>query len=113
MATHIRAGVLLLLLGFILVRFAQPYVHSYQFDRLVDQEVLASSQRAQAGQIHRRLLEQGRSMGFRINPDDIEVERLVRGFRVSVKYAAPLDLFAYKTQVEFDYAASTASGQLE
>ena len=112
MLAHARSGVILLLLAFILVRFAHPYQQSYQFQKLVDQEVTSTRLKGQASEVHRTVLDQGRSMKFRINAEDIQVQRLARGYGISVKYAVPLDLIVYKTFVDFEYTASTAEDWL-
>ncbi len=113
MISHIRLGLILLLLAFLLLRFSHPYVVSYEFQRLVEQEVETVRPHAESGNIHQRILDQGRSMGLRIAADDILVQRLVRGYQVQVKYAVPLDLLVYKTEVKFDTSARTASSELQ
>ena len=113
MAARIRSGLILLALGLVMLQVAQPYMQGYQFEKLVRQELEQPRSRDQAGSLHKRILDQGRSMGLSIAPEDILVERLVRGYEVRVNYAAPLDFRVYRTEVKFNMVARTTSSQVE
>ena len=108
MGALIRKALFILALAFLVSRLAQPAVQSYQFEKLVRQELASARVRPDAGAIHGRILDQGRGMGMRLTPADIEISRVVRGYQVNVKYAAPLDLLVYKTEVHLNYVTRTA-----
>lgn len=107
MASHIRSGLILLFVGYVLLRFTQPYFQSYQFQRLLDQELATERISPDSAGVYARVLEQGRRMGMTVRPDDVQVERLVRGYRIRVQYEAPLDLKVYKTTLTFVYDERT------
>ena len=112
MASRFIAGLILLGLGFVMVQVSKPYIHSYRFEELVKREVDETRPRAESGAVHRRVLEEGRAMGMLINAEDVQVERLVRGYQVRVHYAVPVDFVVYRTAVDFNFAARTADTEL-
>lgn len=93
MRAYIRSGVILLALGFLVMRVSQPFMDAYQFQKLVQKEVEDASQRAGAGELQLRILRHGRAMGLKIGSQDIQAQRLTRGYQVRVSYAVPLDLW--------------------
>ncbi len=112
MSSRIVSAVVLLALGFVIVRIVQPYIQSYQFEELVRREIVNSPRRPVAGAIHRRIVEQGRAMKLIIGEDDVQVERLVRGYQVEVRYAVPLNLALYRPNINFRFVARTAVAEL-
>src|SRR4051812_6001610 len=95
MVSRLVGSVILLALGWVLVQLSQPYMHSYQFEQLVRREVDTPS-RAGASVLARTILDQGHSMGFNLTPEDIQVDRLERGYQVNVHYSVPLEVTVYK-----------------
>jgi hypothetical protein len=112
MSSRLLSGLFLLVLGFALVRLANPYVQGYRYEQLVRSEANDSRPHAESGAVHRRVMEQGRAMGFIIRDEDVQVERLIRGYQVRVHYAAPLDLLVYHTAIDFSFAARSGDTQL-
>lgn len=101
-----------MVLGFALVRLANPYMQGYKYEQLVQREVNSARPRAEAGAVHRRVLEEGRAMGFVLSDEDVQVERLVRGYHVRVHYAVPVDFIVYRSKVGFDFVARTGDTEL-
>jgi len=108
MTSRLFPAVVLLVLGFVLVQTTKPYLHGWKYEQLVQREVDSGRTRAEAGAVHKRVLEQGRAMGFIIKDDDVQVERLVRGYQVRVRYSVPVDFKVYRTVVDFSFAARTS-----
>jgi hypothetical protein len=108
MRSRLFPAIVLLVLGFVLVQITKPYLHGWKFQQLVQREVDSGRDRAEAGAVHQRVLEEGRAMGFIIRDDDVQVERLVRGYQVRVHYSVPVDFKVYRSAVAFDFAARTS-----
>ncbi len=109
MGAHIRAGLILLMLGFVMVWVAHTYMDSYQFQKLVQRELEEAGPRPEVRRLRASILDQGRSMGLEIAPGDVLVERFGRGYQVRVSYAVPLDLRLYRTALRFNFIARTHS----
>jgi hypothetical protein len=90
------------------VQTTKPYLHGWKYEQLVQKEVDSGRTRAEAGAVHARVLEEGRAMGFIVKDEDVQVERLVRGYQVRVRYSAPVDFKVYRTVVNFDFSARTS-----
>ncbi len=108
---RILAGLVLLGCGFVLLRLSQPYVRSYHFEKLLQQEVNSP---VHLQTMHKTILDEARDLGFVVNDDDIHVEKILRGYVVSVHYQAAVDLRLYRTQIDFNSTArTTQEGQSE
>ena len=99
----------LLALGFALLRVGTPYVRSYQFARIIRDEVESQSVRPHPSAIHARVLELGRGQGINLADDDVAVERVEGGFQVRVHYNVPVDLIWFQYQLSFDFIQRTSS----
>lgn len=108
MRAYIRSGLILLVLGFLVMRTVRPFMDAYQFQKLVQKEVEDASQRAGAGELQLRILQHGRAMGLKIGSQDIQVQRLTRGYQVRVSCAVPLDFWIYQTDVLTTFEARSA-----
>jgi len=106
---RVFAGVILLALGFVMVQLARPYVHGYQFEQMVRRELATGTLHAETGAVHRRVVSQAREMGFIVSDQDVQVDRLVRGYQVRIHYVVPVDLKVYKSSVEFDSVIRTTA----
>jgi len=108
MRSRLFSAAVLLVLGFVLVQITKPYLHGWKYEQLVQKEVDSGRDRAEAGAVHKRVLEEGRAMGFIIRDDDVQVERLVHGYQVRVHYSVPADFKVYRTAVAFDFSVRTS-----
>ncbi len=97
-------GVILLALGFVGLRVGGPYVQSYQFARMIRDEVQSQSVRLHPGAIHERVLELGKNMGLNLSDDDVSVGRASDGFDVRVRYKVPVDLIWFQHELSFDFS---------
>jgi hypothetical protein len=109
MLSRVIAALVLLGLGYVLVNLGQPYMHSYQFDQLLKQDVDSPSLHPQTSVLHKQVLRQARDMGFIVSDEDVQVERLVRGFQVRVHYLVPVDLRFYHAAIEFNSVVRTTT----
>ncbi len=105
MRSRILAGLVLVGLGWVGVQVAQPYINSYHFEEKVRSDTNNWSWHTDVGTVQRQVVEQGRGMGFTINPDDVTVERVPLGYKVQVHYIVPVDLRVYKSKIDFDMVA--------
>ena len=105
-STVIKA-VLLLVLGFLGLRLGGPYVQSYQFARIIKEDVEAQSAvRPHVGQVHKRILELGKNMGLNLKPEDLSVSaRQQGGFEIRVHYEVPVDLLFFQSEENFDFVS--------
>ncbi len=110
MGSHIRSGLVLLVLGFLLVRISQPYLTSYKFEELIVEEVETPRPGAHSFEIHDRVLQHARAMGIGIRPQDVQVNRLANGYEVQVHFTAPLDFRIYRTDLNFNKTVRTTVG---
>jgi hypothetical protein len=109
MSGHIRSGLILLFLGFVLVRISQPYMKSYQFEELIVSEIEPPRPGTHPSDVHDRVYH-ARAMGVGITPQDVHVNRLAHGYEVQVHYTAPLDFRVYRTQLNFNKTVRTTVG---
>ena len=105
MGAHIRTGLILLMLGFVMLRVGYSYIYSYQFQKLVQRELDGAGQHPGVRRLRASILDQGRALGLEIAPGDVLVERFGRGYQVRVSYAVPLDLHLYRTALRFNFVA--------
>lgn len=105
---HLRSGAILLAMGAVLVQVSQPYMRSYQFQKLVTEEIEQTEAFYGPATLHQRILDEGRNMNFQIRPDDIHIERVGRGYAVYVKYEVPLETRVYSTQMRFDFTTRSS-----
>jgi len=105
MRAYIRAGLILVVVAFLVVRIVRPCLNAYQFQKLVQSEVEEARQRGGAGNLHGRILEHGRAMGMKVTAQDIEVQRLTKGYLVRVSYAVPLNFSVYQTEIVRSFEA--------
>lgn len=109
MATVIKA-VLLLVLGFLGLQLGTPYVRSYEFARVIKEDVESRSVHPHIGQVHRRVLDLGKNMGLNLKPEDVSVGALPKGgFEVKVHYDVPVDLLFFQYQERFDFISRTGA----
>ena len=59
MGAHIRTGLILLMLGFVMVRVGTTYMYSYQFQKLVERELEGAGRlHPEVGRLHASILDQ-------------------------------------------------------
>lgn len=108
MLGRVLKSALLLGLGFVGLRMGHPYVQSYQFARVIRDEVESQSVRPQPKQLHARVIELGQAMGIELTAEDVSVSPLQGGgFEVEVHYDVPVDLLFYQHRTSFDFTSRT------
>ena len=110
MVSLIIRGAFLLALGFVSMRLGSPYVQSYQFQRLIHDEVESHSVSPHPTALHERIVKIGREMGLNLSGEDVTVEQLQRGFEVRIHYTVPVDLVWYRYSVNFDIVSHPGTG---
>jgi hypothetical protein len=106
---RVLTGLVLLALGYVMVQLAQPYLHGYQFEQMIRREVSTGTLHAETGAVHRRVVNLAHDMGFIVSDEDVQVDRLVRGYQVRIHYVVPVDLKVYKSAVDFDSVIRTTT----
>ncbi len=112
MKSRLLPAAVLLVLGFFSVQILKPYLQGWRYEQLVQREVDSARPRTEAGAMHQRLLTEGRAMGLIVNAEDIQVERLVGGYQVRIRYAVPADFKVYRTAIDFDFTTRNSGSQL-
>ena len=104
MFSTVLKAVFLLVLGFLGLRLGGPYVQSYQFARIIKEDVEGQSVRPHVGQVHQRILELGKNMGLNLKSEDVTVALLQQGgFEARIHYDIPVDLLFFQYEESFDY----------
>ena len=106
-------AVLLLALGFVGLRIGQPHAKSYQFARIIRDEVETQAVRPHPSELHRRVLELAANNELVLGDGDVTVAPLDSGgFEVKVHYNVPVDLLFYQYVEHFDFVSRTRSTAL-
>jgi hypothetical protein len=101
-------GIVLLALALGGLRVGRPHLKSYQFARMVKDEVEAYTVRPHPRQIHQRVLELGRLYGLDLQDGDVTVAPIGNGgFEISVHYEVPVDLYFHQYVKRFDHVSRT------
>ena len=113
MVNRIVKGVLLLALGVVGLRLGKPYLQSYQFARIIRDDVESQSVRPHASVLQKRIVELGKNFGLDPGDFDVLVSPLASGgFEVKVHYDVPVDLFVYQYNEHFDFISRTGGNAL-
>jgi hypothetical protein len=111
MVGKVLKGVVLLCLAFVGLRMGAPYVKSYEFARVIKDEVETKSVKPSPTELHARVLELGRNMDLNLKPEDVSVtSRDSGGFEVIVHYDVTVDLILFQHQQSFDFTTRTRAG---
>ncbi len=113
MVTRIVKAVLLLALGFVGIRLAKPYIQSYEFARVIKDDVESQAVRPRASVLQKRIIELGKNFGLDLGDFDVVVSPLESGgFEVKVHYDEPVDLIFFQYNEHFDFVSRTRGSAL-
>lgn len=113
MVGKVVKGIFLLCLGFVGLRMGAPHVKSYEFARVIKDEVESKSVKPSPSELHARVLELGNNMGLDLHPEDISVSPLDSGgYEVRVHYDTKTDLIIFQPEQSFDFVTRTRAGSL-
>ncbi len=109
---RIIKATLLLALGFVGLRLAQPHIRAYSFADVIKQEVESRQVRPSPGELRKRIIDLATAYGLNLTEgdDDVAVDsREDGGFDVKVHYDVPVDLGFWVYQEHFDFVSHTKS----
>ena len=113
MVGKVLKGVVLLCLAFVGLRMGYPYIKSYEFARVIKDEVESKSVKPSPKELHARVLELGRNMDLNLSPEDVSITPLDSGgYEVKVHYDVQVDLFFFQPTQSFDFTSRTRAGGL-
>jgi hypothetical protein len=96
--------VLLVVLGMFYSAFkiVPHYVNNYELQEEMTREAqFTGVERKSPQQVRDDILNQATQLGITASPDDIQVEPTPNGYRISLSYTVPVDLFGYQLLLKF------------
>jgi hypothetical protein len=94
--------VILVVLVFLGIKLVPPYVAEYQLqDKMNEQAKFAVVNRYSEEQIRDILFKVIQDLDIPATRDDIKLSNTSHGVTISISYTVPIDLFVYKTSINF------------
>src|SRR5690242_4816541 len=113
MVGKVVKGVVLLCLAFVGLKMGGPYIKSYEFARVIKDEVETKAVKPSPKQLHERVLELGKNLDLNLAPEDVSVTPLDSGgYEVKVHYDVMVDFIFFQHEQSYDFTSRTRAGSL-
>ncbi len=103
--------ILLVVLGFYgSFKIVPRYINNYELQKGMTREARFSGvDQKSPQQVRDEILDQATQLGITASPDDIQVEPVPNGYRISLSYTVPVDLLGYQLLLKFHPVADGSS----
>jgi hypothetical protein len=97
-------------IGMVAYRLIPVYGQGIEFkNAMINQAKMAAVTRKAPDVIQDELFAKAKEIDIPMKRDQIQVQQMQTGVRITARFSIPVDLWVYQTEISFDYAADTAS----